>query len=449
MTEVPEKPTTRDQLAELLASGDIGAVRRETALMHSADLAEILDFLEEPEAKLRLYGLLGTEQASDVLRDASESTRDLILEHLSDTRIAEVIERLDTDDATDLVADLPEDRKHMILHRADPETRKELEDLLTYPDDSAGGIMKKEVAAVTVGSTVREIVDYIRDHADSFHDIHNVFVIDLRGHLVGVLPIRKLILAKPDTPVMQIMATDFVSVDVNVDQEEVARLVEKYDLLSLAVVDSLGRLVGRITVDDIVDVISEEATEDILALGGVSAEQAKAVGPLGTIRARFPWLGLNLVTATASAATISMFEHTIQTLAIAAAFMNIVASQGGSAGIQTMTTMVRSLALGEVTDRDTLRVLARECLTSAGNGLMLGLISGTIVYVWTHNVALSVVLGSALLMNLLISAVLGSLVPLTLRRLHVDPAVSSNVLVTAATDICGFFLFLGLLTLCV
>ncbi len=450
MTNLAETDRSiRDVILELIEAGDSGELSSRTSEMHSADIAEILNWLEEPEQKLFLYRLLDVEVASDVLADVSEATREILLENLRDEQVAEVIEHLDTDDATDVVADLPEERQETVLHQADPEIRKEVEDLLHYPEDTAGGIMKKEIAAVMVGATVSETVEYIRSRAEIFHDIHNVFVIDHSGHLKGLVSLRRLLLAEPGTQIAAIMDEDFVSVRVDVDQEETAHLFEKYDLLSMPVVDSLGRLVGRITVDDIVDVIAEEATEDILALGGLGSEAAQPVTAGSAIRARFPWLGLNLLTAAAGTLTVALFESTIRNLAIAAALMNIVVIQGGNAGIQTMTLVVRGLALGEVESRDAMRILGRECLTALGNGLLLGMISAVFVYFWKANLALSLVLGSSLLINLLVAATLGSLVPLTLKALRVDPAVSSTVLVTAGTDILGFFIFLGLLTLAI
>ncbi len=447
MPDLPQdEATLRIQTSTLLADGQLSQLRRRIADLHAADLADLLDWFEEPDDKLRLYALLPPDVASDVIRDVGDLTRDTIIEHLSDARLAEVVERLDTDDATDLVGELPEERKTTVLDRASPETRREVEDLLSYPHDSAGGIMKKEVAAVTTGSTVAEVIEQIRSRADDYHDIHNVFVIDYRGHLVGTIPLRRLILADKGCPVEQVMTTDLVSVPVTVDQEEAAQYFEKYDLLSLPVVDGLGRLVGRITVDDIVDVISEEATEDILALGGLGSEATTSASALRAVRDRIPWLGVNLITATTAAATVAMFESTIQSMAIAAAFMNIVTSQGGAAGVQSMTLTVRGLALGEIESKDALRVLRREILTSLGNGLVLGGAAAGIAYLWTGNGSLSTVLGCALLVNLLIAATLGSLVPMVLKFLGIDPAVSSNVFVTAGTDIIGFFVFLSLLT---
>ncbi len=438
---------SRAHLRSLMESGDDASLRRAAAELHPADIAEILDSLETVDDKLRLYRLLPADTASDTLRNAQEHTRQELLEHIPDVDVAEVIERLDTDDAADILADLPEQRQRLLLDRSSPETRREVGDLLSYREDSAGGIMKTEVASARATATVGEATEYIRSRSEDFHDVHNIFVTDDKQRLLGLVPLRRLLLDDDSIPLRAIMETDLISVDAEVDQEEVAHIFERYDLLSLPVVDALNRLVGRITVDDIVDVIEEEATEDMLKLAGIGDEPLAPTSPLQQIRSRFPWLGLNLLTATVSAATVALFEETIAKIAVAAGLMTIVASQGGNAGVQTMTLVVRGLALGEVHPSQLWRLLGRELLTALGNGLLLGCGAGIIVYVWRHDWVLSAVIAVAMVINLLIAALVGSLAPLGLKMLKVDPAVSSAVLVTTATDMLGFFVFLSLLSL--
>jgi magnesium transporter len=437
----------KETILALLEDDNDARLARQAAAMHPADLAEVIESLEDEDAAARLFRVLTAEHAGEVLRDLSEQTRSLLHDRVSDARLAAIVEHLDTDDATDVVAELPAARQRTLLHRATPETRRDVEELLSYPEDTAGGIMKTEVAVCAVDSTVKEITEYIREHGEEFHDIHAVFVSDTDGKLAGYIPLRRLILASDFTLADQIMEPDVVSVSTDLDQEEVAHLFEKYDVVSVPVVDSDEHVVGRITIDDIVDVIEEEATEDMLRLAGIGDEPVTFSGPLAGIRSRLPWLALNLVTASVSVATIAMFEGTIQSIAIAAALMTIVASQGGNAGMQTLTLMVRGLALGEVEPRNALRILGREMLVALANGAALGAIAGGVVYVWRGDASLSVVLAGALVMNLLIAACLGSLVPIGLKLLGVDPAVSSSGLVTAGTDMLGFFIFHGLLTL--
>jgi magnesium transporter len=437
--------TTKQELLDALGAGEYGVVERVTADLHPADVAETIDLLEDERAQLRLFAILPSQQASEVIRELNDPTVELLLDHLSDARLTSILEKLDTDDAADLIATLSKERQQLVLDRANPATRREVEELLAYPVDTAGGLMKTEVAAVDGSATVEEVREYIRSQGDLFHDIHNVFVTGDSGQLVGYIPLRRLVLAGDFTEAGMIMETDPVAANVDLDQEEVAHLFEKYDLLSLAVVDATDRLVGRITIDDVVDVIEEEATEDILRLAGV-AEGAKIAGPAEAVRTRLPWLALHLVTASMGAVAISMFEATIQVLAAAAALMTIVASQGGNAGIQTMTLVVRGLALGNLEPRQYARILGRECLTALTNGALLGAISGFAVYLWRGDALLGAVLGAAMLLNLLVAAVFGSLVPLGLKVIGIDPAVASSTLVTAGTDILGFLIFLGMLT---
>jgi magnesium transporter len=435
----------KQELVAALAAGEYADVERLAADLHPADVAELIDLLEDQRAQLRLFAILPSLQASEVIRELDDATVGLLRDHLSDARLTSILENLDTDDAADLIAALSEERQQNVLDRATPATRREVEELLTYPEDSAGGLMKTEVAAVDRSASVEEVREYIRSQGDLFHDIHNVFVTGDGGRLLGYIPLRRLVLAGDSTVAEAIMEADPVAANVDLDQEEVAHLFEKYDLLSLAVTDPTNRLVGRITIDDIVDVIEEEATEDILRLAGVT-EGAKIAGPAEAVRTRLPWLALHLLTASMGAAAISMFEGTIQVLAAAAALMTIVASQGGNAGVQTMTLVVRGLALGNLEPRQFGRILWRECLTAVTNGALLGTVSGFAVYLWRDDPLLGAVLGAAMMINFLVAAVFGSLVPIGLKVVGIDPAVASATLVTAGTDILGFLIFLALLT---
>ncbi|MFN2377408.1 MAG: magnesium transporter [Candidatus Binatia bacterium] len=433
-------------LRSLLEAGDEAAARAGIADLHPADLADFLDALEDPERQLQLFRLLDPETASEVVREASEHTKAALVELLSDARLSAVLERLDTDDAADLLGHLDEERKDRLLRRASPEVRRNVAGLLSYPEDSAGGIMKTEVAVAIMSDTVREVIDSIRRHADDYHDVHNVFVTDTQRRLKGLVPLRALLLYDDETPLERFMDTEIVSVDVAMDQEEVARIFEKYDLLSVPVLDALDRVVGRITVDDIVDVISEEATEDILKLAGVGDESFTRAGPIEAVRSRLPWLAFNFVTAAVSALIIAQFEETIREVAVAAALMTVISAMAGNAGTQTMTVLVRGIALGEARGPQARRLLGREALTSLINGALLGVSGALIVYFWRGDARLAAVLGVALLINLQVSAAVGTMVPLLLRSFSLDPAVASSVLVTAVTDWAGFFVFLALLS---
>jgi magnesium transporter len=442
-------PTSTDRytLLAIVEQRDESSLRARLDDLHPADLADVLESLDDSEGRLWLFRLLLPEVASETIREVNEEARNDIVSHLSDARVTAVIEHLDTDDAADLLGDVPEERLAVLLDRASPEVRRDVEDLLAYPADSAGGIMKTEVAAAVQDATVAEVIDYIRRRADEFHDVHNVFIVDDQNRLQGLVPLRMLLLAEDKDQIQKVMEADHHWVSVDVDQEEVARIFKKYDLLSLPVVDALGCLVGRITIDDIVDVISEEATEDILKMAGIGDESLGKGGALAAMRSRIPWLGLNLITSAASATVVSLFEETIRTAAVAAGLMTIVASLGGNSGVQAMTVTVRGLALGEIRGRGVWKLLVREITAACGNGLILGTTAGTFAYFWKGDVALACVLAVSMLANFLTGALLGTLVPLGLRSLKVDPAVASGVFIQTSTDIVGFWVFLGLLSM--
>jgi magnesium transporter len=447
----PASPRERETLLEtLVIQAELGQdelVRTGVAALHPADIAELLDALEEPELKQKIFISLTPDLASEVFSFASLLTQEELSQELSNAALGDIVERLDSDDAADLLASLPEEQARAVLDQVPQELSAEMSQLLRYPADTAGGIMQIEHVEVPEGTTVTQAIEMIRSHVEDVPDIHNVFVVDGMRHLVGVLPLRKLILARPDEPVEKAMDRQVISARVDLDQEQVAQLFKRYDLVSLPVVDAQGTLLGRITVDDVVDVLEEEATEDIYKLAGLSGEDSVFDSPQESIRRRLPWLGLNLLTTTLSASVISFFEGTIQSVAIAAAFMTMVAAQGGNAGIQTLTVIVRGLALGEVNLSHAKRVLLKELLVALGNGLILGITAGFIAYLWKGQPLLGFVLTLALLVNLVVAAFIGSVIPFTLRWFGIDPAVASNVFVTACTDLCGFFSFLGILTI--
>lgn len=442
----PDRETQVEMLVIMAELGHDEQVRAGIAELHPADIAALLNAIEEAEVKQKLFGFLSSDLAPEVLSLVSPLTREELTQDLSDAELSDLLGRLDSDDAADLLGSLPKEQVRAVLDQVPEELSAEMEQLLRYPADTAGGIMQTEHVEVPEGSRVDEAIEIIRSCVEEVADIHSVFVVDDARRLTGVLPLRKLILARPEERVENIMDRQVIAARVDLDQEQVAQLFKKYDLLSLPVIDQAGLLLGRITIDDIVDVLEEEATEDIYKLAGLGGEEDVLDAPFRSIRRRLPWLALNLFTTTLSATVISFFEGTIQTIAIAAAFMTIVAAQGGNAGIQTLTVIVRGLALGEVSLSHTRRVLLKELLVALGNGIALGVTAGIVAYLWKGEPLIGLVLALALVVNLIIAAFVGSMIPFTMRRLGIDPAIASNVFVTACTDICGFFSFLGILT---
>lgn len=439
-------PETTDHLVMLAEMGHEEQVQEAMRRLHPADAAELLDAIEEDDLRSRLFAHLDTARAAAVLSLLGDSARETLLDSLPETRLRGFLTALESDDAADILAELPREKVERLLQAIPPRLSADVRDLLRYDEESAGGIMQREFVALPPDATVDDGIDAVRRRAADVPDIHNIFVVDEQHRLIGVLPIRQLILANPRTALRNLMQTP-VTAHTGMDQEEVANLFSKYDLLSLPVVDASGTLVGRITVDDVVDVIEEEASEDIYRLAGLSDQASVHESVRDSVRRRLPWLILNLGTCFLSASVVALFESTIKSLAIAAAFMTMVAGSGGNAGVQTLALVVRGIALGELTFLNARRVVWKEFMTGAVNGLVLGLVAAGLAYAWKGVPILGVVVALAIVGNLCIAALVGVLIPLGLKWCGVDPAIASAVVLTTFTDCCGFFFFLGLLTL--
>jgi magnesium transporter len=443
------QPDDVDRLVEELTDGlreeDQGRLGPLLAEIHPADLARALR--EMPAAdRTALVRRLSPEQAGAVLYEMDEETRLGLVEALEHGEVSRILDRMPPDEAADVVEQLPETRADQILDLMRREESQEVQQLLRYGESTAGGLMTPEFIAVHEDMTVAQALEHVRKAATADADFY-VYVVDDHEHLVGLVPLRRLITADPATPVHAIRQREVVSVGAEMDQEEVAQLVTKHDLLAVPVVDRDHRLLGTITVDDVIDVIHEEATEDIHRLAGVSADETLFDPPTKAVRRRFAWLLVNLPTAVLAATVVALFEESIQAMAALAVFMPIVAGMGGNAGIQTFTVIVRAIALGDLTHANTRKVLGRELLIGLANGFGTGLVAGTIAYLWKGKLLLGAILGVAMIVNMLVAALAGTLIPVLLRQLRVDPAVATGVLVTTLTDCIGFLSFLGLATL--
>ncbi len=438
---------TTDHLVMLAEMGREDQVQEAMRRLHPADAAELLDAIEDDDLRARLFAHLETPRAAAVLSLLADQPRETLLDTLPEARLREFVTALESDDAADLLAELPREKVERLLRSIPPRLSADVRDLMRYDEESAGGIMQREFVALPPDATVDDAIDTVRRRAADVPDIHNIFVVDEEQRLIGVLPLRLLILANPRTPLRNLMKSDPPAAHTGMDQEAVATLFKKYDLLSLPVVDGAGRLVGRITVDDVVDVIEEEASEDIYRLAGLGNEASVHESTRDSVRRRLPWLIVNLGTCVLSASVVAFFEGTIQHVAIAAAFMTMVAGSGGNAGVQTLALVVRGLALGELTFLNARRVLVKELMTGAINGLALGLVAAIIAFAWKGIPLIGLVVAIAILGNLCIAALVGVLIPLGLKWCGIDPAVASAVVLTTFTDCCGFFFFLGLLEL--
>jgi magnesium transporter len=432
-------------IREALDGGDGARVRELAQGLSAPDLADVIELLE-PGERLRLIGVLGSAFPSEVLSELDETVRDQLLSGLPNAVVAKAVAELETDDAAYLLENLEEPHKQRILDQVPAEERAALERNLEYPQETAGRLMQTDFVAVPPFWTVGQVIDYMRETDDLPETFSDIYVVDPSYHVVGGLDLSRLLRTKREVPVEQIMDAGRQVVLATADQETVARQFERYDLKSAPVVDADKRLVGVVTVDDVVEVIEGEADEDLRRLAGVGDERiTDSVRQI--VPSRFWWLFVNLATAILASMVIKQFDATIEHMVALAVLMPIVASMGGNAGTQTMTVAVRALATGELGAMNTARVVLRETFAGLINGVAFACIMALIVFLWFGSNSLGAVIGAAMVINLLAAALAGIFVPLALDRLGFDPAVSSTVFVTTVTDVVGFFAFLGLASL--
>ncbi|WP_422038332.1 magnesium transporter [Roseibium sp.] len=413
--------------------------------LHEADTGDLLETLNADE-RAAFIRLLGDEFDYTALTETDEAVRLQVLEDLPNEVIAEGLGDLDSDDAVYILEDLDEDDQAAILEELPYADRAQLKKALDYPEESAGRRMQSEFIAVAPFWTVGQTIDYMREARDLPDSFYEIYVVDPAFKLLGSVHLDKILRTKRAEKVTSIMEETRQAVLATEDQEEVARRFERYNLVSSAVVDENERLVGVLTVDDIVDVIQEEAEEDLRALAGVGDEEISD-SVVTIARSRLTWLVVNLGTAILASVVIALFEDTIEAMVALAVLMPIVASMGGNAGTQTMTVAVRGIATQELGARNMLRVLNREILVSAVNGVALAVLIGVTAWLWFASPGLGVVIAGAIIINMLFAGLSGLLIPIVLDRVNVDPAIASSVFVTTVTDVVGFFAFLGIAAL--
>ena len=435
---------------DALEAGDAGRVRDIVLPLHYADIADLIEALSS-EDRAALIGIVHGDLDPDVLPMLDDDVRDEIVALLGPREVAAALGELDTDDAIEVVQNLEEPLREEVLEAVSAEERAVLEEGLTYPEESAGRLMQRELVAVPADWTVGQTIDHLRDVAerddedlpDEFYDI---FAVDEARRLLGAVSLSRVLRSKRPVRMGELMTTELRSVPVTMDQEEVARLFRQYDLASAPVVDDGNRLVGVITIDDVVDIMHEEAEEDILLLGGVS-ETALYRAAVDTARSRFPWLAVNLAAAFIAANVIGLFQATIEQVVALAVLMPIVASMGGNAGTQTMTVAVRALATKELTVGNALRIVWKEALVGGFNGILFAVLVGIVAWLWFGNPAIGAVIASAMIINLIVAGFAGVVIPVLLTRGGVDPQVASPVFLTTLTDVVVFSAFLGLATI--
>ena len=432
-------------IAEALARQDRERLQVLIAGLQAPDLADLIELLAPAERTL-LVTTLGSAFDPEALSELDEGVRDQLLRELPNTTVAKAIAELETDDAAYVLENLDEQQRQQILALIPSIDRKALERNLEYPEDTAGRLMQTDFVAVPPFWSVGQVIDHMREADDLPDTFSDIYVVDPTYHVVGSVDLSRLLRTKREVPVRTIMDAARQVVLATADQEEVARQFERYDLKSAPVVDANKRLVGVVTVDDVVEVIQEEAEEDLRRLGGVGDESVMDT-VIDTVRNRFSWLLINLATALLASSVIKLFDATIGQMVALAVLMPVVASMGGNAATQTMTVTVRALATRDLGPANTLRVIAREASVGLVNGVAFAAIIGLVVLIWFGIGTLGLVIATAMVCNFIAAALAGILIPLLLSRFGYDPAVASGVFVTTVTDVVGFFAFLGLASL--
>jgi magnesium transporter len=415
--------------------------------LHPADLAELISLLNSEQRAMLIAGIR-SEFDAEVLTHLDPEIRDEILSQLGTEKSAEVISELDTDDAVEVISDLSaEEQKEIIDAIEDQETREEVKEALSYPEHSAGRLMQTDMVSIEQGWNVGQTIDYLRTNSEHLPtDFYAVFVVDSAHRPIASVMLSRIMQNNRDVSIDAIMNTDLKPFAVEVDQEEVAYVFRKYALVEAPVIDAQGVLVGVITVDDVVHVIQEESEEDLLRLGGISQQDFHA-GVFDTVKRRLPWLMINIITAFFASRIIGAFEGSIEKLVTLAVLMPIVASIGGNAGTQVLTVAVRAITMRELKSTNALALVRKEVLTGFTNGLCIAAITSSAIGLWYHDVKLAAVFGAALIINLIVAALAGSLIPLFFNRMKQDPAITSGIFLTMLTDTTGFFAFLGLATI--
>lgn len=444
-TELHQNKNFLEELTAVIRSSDPDAVYLFLKPYNAAEVADLMEALE-PRDRRGLISLLGEKLDPEVLAEIEGSAQDDLYEQLPNEQIADAVTEMETDDAVYVLEELDEEDRTEVLKALPSDDRVAIEEILNYPEDSAGRMMQRDLVSLPEYWTVGQAIDLLRDEtADLPDDFYDIFIVSPLHYPIGKVSVSKIMRSKREILLSAIMDVDPPTVNVMADQEEVAYRFTKYHLISAAVTDENNRLVGMVTVDDVVDVIGEEAEEDILALAGVG-EQSMGDSVLSISKDRFKWLSVNMLTAILASLVIGFYDGTIEQLVALAVLMPIVASMGGNAATQTMTVTVRALATKELSPANARRSVFRELKVATLNGITLSLVSALVAYIWFANPLLSAVFAVAMIFNLICAGLCGILIPLVLDRAGQDPAIASSVFVTTITDVVGFFAFLGLAT---
>lgn len=438
-------PKVEGEIASAIGEDNGRRLYRLIRPLHSADFADLIERHSGDERRL-LVTIVGKYFDPDILAELDDAVREEILPYLNEEVLTKSLASLPTDDAVEVLGELDEVYQARLLRTIPEEERALVEEGLSYNDETAGRLMQREIVSVPKEWTAGQTIDHLRELIELPEDFYDIFIVDRDGSPIGKLALSHLLRAKRPVSVADLMTRKFHSILVHMDQEDVAMLFRQYGLVSAPVVDEDSKLVGVITVDDVVDVIDEEAEEDLMHLGGVGVDDLHG-GLVHTVRSRFSWLAINLVTAIVASGVIGAFETTIEKMVALAILMPIVASMGGNAGTQSLTVAVRALAMRELTATNAVKFVFKETTVGSLNGIAFALIAGGVSWFWFGDLQIACVLAMAMVINLIVAGFSGTMIPIGLERLRLDPAIASSVFVTTVTDVVGFFSFLGLAAL--
>lgn len=433
-------------VAEILDSGSFQSARDLLHALQPAEIADLLESLPQSERKL-LWNYIELKDEGEVLLEVGDEVRETLLKDLDTAELIAITENLDIDDLADFVQSLPDKVTDEVLQSMNKQYRDRLESVLSYPEDSAGGLMDLDAITVRSNVTLDVVLRFLRQKGDIPRHTDRIIIIDRFGYYEGVLPIRRLLTEDPEATVASAMRTDVDVINVAMDDADVARLFEDHDLISAPVVDDNNRLLGRITIDDVVDVIREDADQTLLSMAGLRQEDDYFSPVMRSMRRRSIWLGVNLATAFLASWVAGQFADTLDQIVTLAILMSIVPSMGGIAGSQTLTLVIRGQALGQIGSGNTRWILTKEAIVGLLNGLMWSIVVALIAYLWFGDGRVGLVIALALIVNMSVAALAGVSIPIILKKFDIDPAVAGGVLLTTVTDVVGLMTFLGLATL--
>tara|TARA_B100001173_G_scaffold312477_1_gene333966 strand:+ start:1192 stop:2532 length:1341 start_codon:yes stop_codon:yes gene_type:complete len=443
MDDMGKKDNLKTILDESL-NLSLNQIRRLLSNMSPSEIAHALES-SPPKQRNILFSLLKTEEEGDVLFELGEEIQQDLISNISNEELSEAVKELELDEIVDILQNLPEERMKKILSNMSKVDRKRIEMGLTFPENTAGGLLNTDVISVRPNNLIKEVIGYLRDLGKLPENTDKIFVVNNENEYLGELSISQIITSNPSMIVREIMETEIPAINVDLDDKEVATVFERNDLISSSVIDENNKLIGRITIDDVVDVIREDADQNLLGMAGVAEDTFAPPGRAA--KSRVFWLSMNLITAFIAASTINIFQDVIDKIVYLAILMPIVASMGGVAATQTLTIVLRGLTLEQINSSNIKWLFKRELAVSILNGIVLSILVGIITFIWFQDVTISLLISSALVINLISAVIAGILVPLILRKFKQDPAIGGSVVVTTVTDVVGFFSFLGLATI--